>query len=42
MPTLLQTVSESILGPGGLILDDLEPLISELSEGKVNFADLFF
>ena len=42
MPTLLQTVSESILGPGGLILDDLEPLVSELSVGEVDFADLFF
>ena len=42
MPILLQTVSESILGPGGLILDDLEPLVSELSVGEVDFADLFF
>ena len=42
MPTLLQTVSESILGSGGLILDDLEPLVSELSVGEVDFADLFF
>ena len=41
MPILLQTVSESILGPGGLILDDLEPLVSELSVGEVDFADLF-
>ena len=42
MPTLLQTVSESILGPGGLVLDDLEPLVSELSVGDIDFADLFF
>ena len=42
MTTLLQTVSESILGPGGLVLDDLEPLVSELSVGDVDFADLFF
>ena len=42
MPALLQTVSESILGPRGLILDDLEPLVSELFVGEVDFADLFF
>ena len=42
MPTLLQTVSESILEMSGLILDDLEPLVSELSVGEVDFADLFF
>ena len=42
MPALLQTVSESILGPRGLILDDLELLVSELSVGEVDFADLFF
>ena len=42
MPTLLQTVSESILAPGGLSIDDLEPLVGELSVGDVDFADLFF
>lgn len=42
MPTLPQIVSKSILGPGGLVLDDLEPLVSELSVGEVDFADLFF
>jgi len=42
MPTLLQQVSESILAPGGLALDDLEPLVGELSVGDVDFADLFF
>jgi hypothetical protein len=41
MPTLLQTVSESILAPGGLSIDDLEPLVGELSVGDVDFADLF-
>ncbi len=42
MPTLLQQVSESILAPGGLVLDDLESLVGELSVGDVDFADLFF
>ena len=42
MSKLLQTVSESILGPSGLSLDDLEPLVGELAIGDVDFADLFF
>jgi len=42
MPTILQTVSDSILSPGGLVLDDLEPLVNELVVGDVDFADLFF
>ena len=42
MSKLLQTVSESILEPGGLSLDDLEPLVGELIVGEVDFADLFF
>ena len=42
MSKLLQTVNESILGPNGLSLDDLEPLVGELAVGDVDFADLFF
>ena len=42
MSTLLKTVGESILAPGGLSIDDLEPLVGELSVGDVDFADLFF
>ena len=41
MSTLLKTVGESILAPGGLSIDDLEPLVGELSVGDVDFADLF-
>ena len=42
MSTLLKIVGESILAPGGLSIDDLEPLVGELSVGDVDFADLFF
>ena len=42
MSTLLQTVGESILAQGGLTVDDLEPLVGELSVGDVDFGDLFF
>ncbi len=42
MSTPLQTASEHLLAPGGLSLDDLAPLVSELSVGDVDFADLFF
>ena len=42
MPTLLETVGESILAPGGLTVDDLVPLIGELAVGDIDFADLFF
>ena len=42
MPTPIQTVSESLLAPGGLTLDDLPPLVHELAMGDVDFADLFF
>ena len=42
MPTPLQTLSDTILAPGGLALDDLHGLVSELSVGEVDFADLFF
>ncbi len=42
MSTLLKTVGESILTQGGLTVDDLEPLVGELSVGDVDFGDLFF
>jgi TldD protein len=42
MPTPIQTVSESLLAPGGLTVDDLPSLVHELAMGDVDFADLFF
>ena len=42
MPKLLQTVSDSILGPGDLAIGDLDSLVGELSVGDIDFADLFF
>ena len=42
MATPLQQISESMLTPNNLALDDLPSLVSELSVGRVDFADLFF
>lgn len=42
MSTPLQTISDTLLAPGGLALDDLGTLVGELAVGEVDFADLFF
>ena len=42
MSTSIQTVSESLLAPGGLCLEDLNTLVHDLAVGDIDFADLYF